>query len=128
MKEFIEKLVGRLEEEAFKIQLNQGIKNPSTHDMFLETFTVRQIEEIVNEFAEEYNNGWIPCSERLPNKKEYLKNDGRFIVTDGNRCYECLFDIFDEKFKIGKFTAILKEDKCVIAWQPLPELYKEEGV
>ena len=55
---------------------------------------VKLAKEIVQEVAEEYNDGWIPCSERLPSKEEYLKDDGRFIVTDGNRVYECLFDIF----------------------------------
>ena len=58
MKEFVEKLIEKFEKEAFAIQLNQGIKHPSTHDMFLETFTVRQIEEIINQLAEEYNNGF----------------------------------------------------------------------
>ena len=67
---------------------------------------------------------WIPCSERLPNKEEYLKDDGRFIVTDGNRRYQGLFDIYDGKFKHDRFDCILEEDKCVIAWQPLPEPYK----
>ena len=81
--------------------------------------------EIVNQVAEEYksNDGWIPCEERLPSKEEYQKCNGQFIVSDGNRTYATYFDIYDtlrfgeptiEKFRI---------DKCVIAWQPLPQPY-----
>ncbi len=72
---------------------------------------------------------WIPCSERLPDREEYIKNDGRFIVTDGNRRYQSIFDIYSKKFKtmnqispVGWFSLV--EDKSVIAWQPLPEPYK----
>lgn len=30
---------------------------------------------------------WIPVEERLPTQEEYLKDDGRFILDDGNRRY-----------------------------------------
>lgn len=69
---------------------------------------------------------WIACSERLPNKEEYIKHDGIFIVTDGNRTYEGLFDIYDGLFKKDCFGCALERDECVIAWQPLPEPYKGE--
>ena len=98
--------------------------------------------EIVNQFAEEYkekdcskcsrrswyqkgyadaerNNGWIPCSERLPSKEgEYLTfveyDDDEFIAIDEFLC-----------------EGILKEWNCtpnyrVIAWMELPEKYKEK--
>ena len=73
---------------------------------------------------------WIPVEKRLPTKEEYLKDDGRFILDDGNRRYQGLFDIYDGKFKfsrhIGGINYELFEDKCVIAWQPLPEPYRKE--
>lgn len=47
---------------------------------------------IVNRVEQEYNDGWIPVSKRLPNKDEYTKNDGRFIVTDGNRVYQSIYN------------------------------------
>ena len=35
--------------------------------------TIKEMLEIVKEVAEEYNGGWIPCSERLPEEYgEYL--------------------------------------------------------
>lgn len=73
---------------------------------------------------------WIPCSERLPNKEEYLKDDGRFMLDDGNRRYQGLFDIYDGKFKFTKHISGLNyelfEDNCVVAWMPLPEPYRPE--
>lgn len=73
---------------------------------------------------------WIPCSERLPNKEEYLKDDGRFMLDDGNRRYQGLFDIYDGKFKFTKHISGLNyelfEDNCVVAWMPLPKPYRPE--
>ena len=71
-------------------------------------------------FGEEYNNGWIPCSERLPNESgEYLTYvdyaDETFIAIDEIDC-----------------EGILKKWNCtpnyhVLAWMPLPARYKKEG-
>ena len=75
---------------------------------------------------------WIPCSERMPNKDEYLKNDGRFIVTDGNRVYQSIYDIYSAHcfrtlvlFDFGS-RSNFEVDNCVIAWMPLPESHKGE--
>lgn len=78
--------------------------------------------EIVKNLASEHNNGWIPCRERLPSKEEYLKDDGRFIVTDGNRTYQSHYDIYNGMFVWSSFASVPEEDKCVTAWQPFPEL------
>jgi len=67
--------------------------------------------------------GWIPCSERLPTKEESIKNDNRFILDDGNRRYGGLFDYEKQCFVQFDFWKGLVEDKCAIAWQPLPEAY-----
>lgn len=76
------------------------------------------------------NDGWIPVEERMPTKEEFLKDDGRFILDDGNRRYQGLFDIYDGKFKFSRHISgihyELFEDKCVIAWQPLPDPYRPE--
>lgn len=57
------------------------------------------------------NNGWIPCSERLP------EENGLYLV-----CYENL-NCYPSKclFLNGKFN-----DTHILAWQPLPEPYREE--
>lgn len=75
---------------------------------------------------------WIPCSERMPNKDEYLKDDGRFIVTDGNRVYQSIYDIYSahcfRTLKLYDFGSgsNFEVDNCVIAWMPLPEPYKAD--
>lgn len=82
----------------------------------------------IEALEEQSSGGWILASERLPTREEYNKNDGRFIVTDGMRRYQSLFDIHETKF----FIDIVYKGKCgfdeivdnkVIAWQPLPGVY-----
>ena len=69
---------------------------------------------------------WIPCSERLPNNHEYMKNNGLFNVSDGNRSYSEYFDIYDTE-RFGEPTMNgFRVDRCVIAWMPLSEPYKTE--
>lgn len=69
---------------------------------------------------------WIMASDRLPTKEEYQKNDGRFIVCDGNRVYQSLFDFYKNRFCFTRYVNPIKyeleEDKCVIKWKPLPEM------
>lgn len=68
--------------------------------------------------------GWIPVEERLPDEEEYLKNDGMFIVSDGNYVYETMFDICNSRFHEDYFSITPSRDACIIAWQPLPIIYK----
>ena len=155
MKEFIEKLIGRLEE-----RINENKKYTSTplgNDAKNQIIGMKKAIKIANQLAEEYkeqnndqdlmivaslpslypmmqpfeveaihrvlgrakdNNGWIPCSEKLPEEKgDYLVtcNDGKvrvwwFVVGEDFKCW-----------RIGVHT--LKP----IAWQPLPEPFKPKG-
>lgn len=88
---------------------------------------MRVIDEIFFKYRDEIEQtkigGWIPCSERLPTKEESIKNDNRFILDDGNRRYGGLFDYEKQCFAQFDFWKGLVEDKCAIAWQPLPEAY-----
>ncbi|MBD5504104.1 MAG: DUF551 domain-containing protein [Lachnospiraceae bacterium] len=68
---------------------------------------------------------WIPCSERLPTMEECYRNDCRFILDDGNRRYQGIFDYIEKRFERFNF-GVLQIDKCAIAWQPLPEGYQFE--
>lgn len=70
---------------------------------------------------------WIPVSERLPTKEEYIANNGLFIVTDGNRTYAEYFDVYNSMRYFGEPTMNgFRADLCVLAWQPLPEPYEEK--
>lgn len=113
MKEFIEKLIGRLEETCDTFILS---KIPTDYDYCA---GICHAIEIVNELAEEHNGGWIPCSERLPEESgEYLTfvnyDDDEFIAIDEFDC-----------------EGIMTKWNCtpnyhVIAWQPLPPAWKGE--
>ena len=78
--------------------------------------------EIVKQEAEKYNNGWIPCSERLPEKYNRVlayTDAGGYYIAHANGC--------------GKFVCTAEcvstviENSDVIAWQPLPAPYQPKG-
>ena len=173
MKEFIEKLIGMLEEEVkstremqtIQCKGNDGYGTPLQAKLSGEICALLKAKNIVNqlakehehcikssctncevydkekhycpkwcdvikhtteELAEEHNNGWIPVSERLPIMEEYQKNNGKFIVTDGNVVFVAHFDIYETQ----SFGVPLIRGFCTnpcIAWQPLPAPYKPKG-
>lgn len=116
MKEFIEKLIGRLEEKSFFMQVGEF-----KQDQFINTGIAK---EIINQLAEEYNQEkptktnknqeWIPTSERLPEKNAIVltcDKDG-WISVKVNMPYAGV----KNDFECGYYTA----------WMPLPEPYKQE--
>lgn len=163
MKEFIEKLISRLEERSK--EYNSGVR---LHGKPEEMLTNEAIE-IVNQLAEEYktsfmqelvearrncsedsdcsecpfgqiedrcilaelqtdadNNGWISCSERLPEvDKDVLvcfSNDMDFVIAYHTRMIETNYeDVWINSSTANRITS------NVIAWQPLPEPYQPKG-
>ena len=72
--------------------------------------------------AEEYNGGWIPCSDGLP--EEY----GDYLVwwTDITRKqYYEIVEYEPNNGWIGEIPQAVEGIYSVIAWQPLPEPFKE---
>lgn len=67
--------------------------------------------EIINE--KQINGGWIPVNKEMPNK------DGFYIVSmsTGKKEVECVY--------FQKNINMFISNGQVIAWQPLPEPYKE---
>ena len=76
--------------------------------------------EIIHQIAEEYSNGWIPCSEQLPEE-----------------CIEVLVSVKEIDGSIYTRTSWIQDDvwvikktplnPTVIAWRPLPEPYQPKG-
>lgn len=96
---------------------------------------VGECDEYIKERAKEIirkhmNDGWIPVEERLPTMEEYQKDDGRFILDDGNRRCAGYYDVYTGRFysyrHITPYRAELYEDNRIIAWRPLPERYHPE--
>ena len=95
--------------------------------------------EIVKQTAAEYNNGWILCSERLP------EEGGYYLVTYHGWSNGDYLPKFDDTYvrrlhyqKSERFTGWNHPRYCddkaendtnreVIAWQPLPEPYQPKG-
>lgn len=78
----------------------------------------------VNKVAEEYNNGWIPCSERLPDIHEG-KTQSEEVYTvveweDGEITYSVGW--YNKSGKWNEDSKICK----VVAWKPI-QLYIQKG-
>ena len=87
---------------------------------FLKAITNEAIQ-IVKREAEQYNNGWIPCSEKLPDVRQDVLVTVKYTGFMGMHGYW---------IKTGHMEA--ENDwwgDCaggeVIAWQPLPKPFKE---
>lgn len=137
MQEIFDKIIEKLESEAKRWE-DSGTEYEDKCEIAVGR-GLRNAIKIVKQEAEEHvtdinvgNNGWIPCSERLPTTEEYQRGNGRFLVTDGNRTYEAEFDIY-ESHTFGKSrmaTEWFITDKCVTHWQnePLPpQPYQPKG-
>lgn len=109
-KEF-EKIIEKLEEEK------SGLTEWAEDEAF--KLAIDKAIEIVKQEAEKYNNGWIPCSERLP--EESLQS---VMGWDEYREQICFVHFIRGRFILGDDT----DSVNIIAWQPLPAPYqpKEE--
>lgn len=98
-----------------------------------QTTVVRECKESFRRMIDEQptvyaNNGWIPVSEKLPEE-----NDGKYypmlnVSTSYGAVKWGFYRVRDKEWYIYSemHNELIKaEDKEVIAWQPLPEPYKE---
>ena len=103
-------------------------------------FSVKECMEIVQEVAEEYNNGWIPIKTRPMTKEEkeyYLE----YLFEGDGLIYECPLPEDGQEVLVtsmygsvdkttfytdcGNYFENYEDYDEVIAWQPLPEPFKE---
>ena len=113
MKEFIDKLIERLkvasENACVRADLDEWYDGKESG--------LLDAIEIVNQLAEEYKGGWIPCSERLPEK-----NGTYIVMIEKAEFPTTLF------YNAGCWEELIDDETIfysVIAWQPLPQPYKE---
>ena len=135
MHEVFEKIIEKLEElhERYINQYGAVGGNPMA-------FSVKECMEIVQEVAEEYNGGWIPIKTR-PMTEEEKEYYSEYLFEGNGLIYECpLPEDGQEVLVTSKYGSVDKttfytdcgnyfenyEDYDeVIAWQPLPQPYKE---
>ena len=127
MNKVFEKIIEK-QEELFQdlnvIEVLSHVNFDSTIQNSLENFLkaiTNEAIEIVKQEAERYNNGWIPCSEKLPDVRQDVLVTVKYTGFMGMHGYW---------IKTGHMEA--ENDwwgDCaggeVIAWQPLPEPFKE---
>ena len=132
MNKAFEKIIEKLEERTSFLSdcmkygnkdAEQQNKSYSTMMMYEVADLVDDLIEIVKQEAEKYNNGWIPCSEKLPELRKDVLVTVKYTGSMGMHGYW---------IKTGHMEA--ENDwwgDCtggeVIAWQPLPLPYQPKG-
>ena len=91
------------EDEAFKLATDKAI-------------------EIVKQEAEKYNNGWIPCSLRLPENISTVILQVKEIEKPTFGWYGNITG-----WKLTEEDFLKLKDFTVVAWQPLPQPYQPKG-
>ena len=127
MKKVFEKIIEKqkkLFQDLNVIEVLSHVDFDSTIQNSLENFlkaVTNEAIEIVKQEAERYNNGWIPCSEKLPDVRQDVLVTVKYTGFMGMHGYW---------IKTGHMEA--ENDwwgDCaggeVIAWQPLPKPFKE---
>lgn len=129
MKEAFEKILERFDAKKQYFQKFYEADGKTEEDEYINKATQLAFDDaknIVQEVAEEYNGGWISCSERLPEIGQEI-----IVSTQNGSVYSNFYyDYTDSKDKEPCFHRwddemwdCFKPD--VIAWQPFPEPFKE---
>ena len=129
MKKFVDKLISRLGNHIkYCESCHEEFSNAKmslTYEVQLNAY--KSAIEIVNELAEEYNNGWIPCSKELPNDLEdetILYEVTVAVDICGKVNYVTDYAIFfDNNWKSATWT---KQGGKVIAWKERTKPYIPE--
>ena len=123
MQEVFDKIIEKLEEIRVKKTCN---KEKCDTKELCRICVVDDAIEIVKQEAEQYNNGWIPCSEQLPKEDEKV-----YISTKTERVY---VGVYTKRYGFEKREGFICDDgfmwmNTALAWKPyvLPDPYKPKG-
>ena len=114
MNKAFEKILERLEREI------AGKPTPDEYNN-----GINRAYQIVQEVSEEYNRGWIPCSERLPVIDGNTRDSVLVCGSKGFQYMALWCDDLKWRFcecGMAKNPILWTE---IVAWQPLPEPFKE---
>ena len=128
MQEIFEKIIEELKSEAKRWE-DSGTEYKDKCEIAVGR-GLRNAIEIVKQEAEKHNNGWIPCSERLPENNNVvlcwvvsrtIASGETFIIGSCDHGFWFL-----QTYEIGHHHFPVK-DYEVVAWMPLPEPYQPKG-
>ena len=119
MNEAFEKILDRLEElQNYACFPTEWVDEEQSK---IHSYYANKLTEILK-LTEQYNNGWIACSDRLPEKNGmYLCTQNSYdLATNKNiiRVSTELVEFYNGKWRRAKNLVITH-------WHPLPEPYKE---
>ena len=119
MQAVFEKIIEKLEEKQDIFLYEDSDYGEGKYNAFDEAI------EIVKQETEQYNNGWIPCSEPPENDRYVLLSFENFSVPMVGRYEE---DENGGAFYVGDDDeTCVSQDMFVNAWMNLPAPYKPKG-
>lgn len=117
MNKVFEKILKKTKEKCKQSYITNHGKDYTEFDICTElSLCFNEVQRIVQEVVEEYNGGWIPCSERLPKYGEVVMCS----CTNGGITISCITHRGEKQSKIVRFG-----QHSVIAWQPLPKPFQK---
>ena len=119
MKMIFEKIRERLQKKSFVDYEEYYTDNGEC------LISISEAIDIINQVEVEYNNGWIPCSERLPEDMQKCLVTARIYFTPDHVDETDNYIGVDFNTYSSRFGWLGGNE--VIAWQPLPEPYTPKG-
>ena len=114
------KLIERLKRNAFSLTYNFVVEKYLKFNKAIEI-----VGELTEE--EEHKGGWIPVSERLPETNESVLCWAKSTARGGDVCFVGSCHNGFWFLQSSADTHSFPGQYVVVAWQPLPEPYQQEG-
>ena len=128
MNKVFDKIIEKLEEAKSNVPVNRLLDDiiKDKPKELGQLMAYNKAIEIVKQKADQYNNGWIPCSEQLPKEDEKV-----YISTKTERVY---VGVYTKRYGFEKREGFICDDgfmwmNTASAWQPyvLPAPYQPKG-
>ena len=125
MQAVFEKIIEKLEDAKSNVPVNRLLDDiiKDKPKELGQLMAYNKAIEIVKQEAEQYNNGWIPCNEKLPELRKDVLVTVKYTGFMGKHGYWVTTGHMQaENYWWGDCAG-----GEVIAWQPLPEPYQPKG-
>lgn len=128
MNKVFDKIIEKLEEAKSNVPVNRLLDDiiKDKPKELGQLMAYNKAIEIVKQEADQYNNGWIPCSEQLPKEDEKV-----YISTKTERVY---VGVYTKRYGFEKREGFICDDgfmwmNTASAWQPyaLPSPFQPKG-